>query len=113
MLRLVVGIGVVVVLLLSLFVLTITHRDIGRMRSDLESLRAETCVEMGLQIADGKLLQIELKALHGISVDRGLSDVPSRDESDPYHIEMMKVLGTIYTIPPRGGGADRLMNRCE
>ena len=57
------------------------------------------------------ILQIELKALHGIPPDERLSAAPAQDGS-PYQEALLEVMGSVYTDPPMAGGADRLLNRC-
>lgn len=90
---------------------TSAQPDLEELQSELERLRNETCVEIGLMDASVDLLRIELKRLHGIPPDAPLVEgFPEAGSS--YETATMEVLGRIYTIPPRGNGANRLLNTC-
>lgn len=81
------------------------------LQAEIDRLRNETCIEVMLMQASVDILQIELKALHGIPPNQRLSDEPTQDGS-PYQEAVVDILGSIYTDPPMGGGADRLLNSC-
>ena len=84
---------------------------VEELQAEIDRLRNETCVEVKLMQASIDILQIELKALHGIPPDERLSAAPAQDGS-PYQEALLEVMGSVYTDPPMAGGADRLLNRC-
>ena len=57
------------------------------------------------------LLQIELQALRAVPPDEPLAEGLTQSGA-PFERAVIEVLGRVYTTPPHGNGATRLMNTC-